>query len=112
MSTTTNYYFRELSSTFSFVDIVMQSKQKLFPPFVKLILLFRNASGPSRTEGTPRIGDLILRNMKQIKVCGSITFQAYIMFLFSSYHDLAFVRNVFTSNVFKYVWCQQVAVAN
>ncbi|XP_044170655.1 FERM, ARHGEF and pleckstrin domain-containing protein 2-like isoform X1 [Acropora millepora] len=26
-----------------------------------------NASGPSRTEGTPRIGDLILRNMKQIK---------------------------------------------
>ncbi|XP_067030737.1 FERM, ARHGEF and pleckstrin domain-containing protein 2-like [Acropora muricata] len=26
-----------------------------------------NASGPSRTEGTPRIGDLILRNKKQIK---------------------------------------------
>ncbi|XP_067048424.1 FERM, ARHGEF and pleckstrin domain-containing protein 2-like [Acropora muricata] len=26
-----------------------------------------NASGPSRTEGTPRRGDLILRNMKQIK---------------------------------------------
>lgn len=26
-----------------------------------------DASGPSKTEGTPRIGDLILRNMRQIK---------------------------------------------
>ena len=74
----------------------------MLPPLLKLIL-FRNASGPSRTEGTPRIGDLILRNMKQIKVCGSITFQAYIMFFFSSYDDLAFVRKVFIANVSKYV---------
>ena len=85
--------------------------KKLFPPLVKLILMFRNASGPSRTEGAPRIGDLILRNMKQIKVCGSITFQAYIMFVFSSYDDLAFVRNVFIANVFEYVGWQQVVVA-
>ena len=75
----------------------------LFPPLLKLILLFRNASGPSRTEATPRIGDLILRNMKQNKFCGSVTFKAYIMFLFSSCPDSAFVRNVFIATVFKYV---------